>query len=47
MIKSGRKFKDDNVGERLDLAKAYCRDSNMRAIKRGYVWACSLEKKKS
>lgn len=48
MIKSGRKFKDDGIGERLDLAKrkllnyhgvlqVYCRDSSMGAIRRGHV----------
>lgn len=62
MIESGRKFKDDDVGERLDLAKrkllvtllnyhgvlqAYCRDSNVGAIRRGHVLAYSWGKKKS
>lgn len=58
MIKSGRKFKDDGIGERLDLAKrkllnyhgvlqAYCRDSSMGAIRRGHVLSCSWEKNKT
>lgn len=60
MIKSGRKFKDDDVGERLGFAKrkllvtllnyhgvlqAYCRDSNMGAIRKCH--ACSWGKRKS